>query len=73
MRRDPLTRSITIRLPNNVIKAIDTAAKKIRLTPHQGMLPEDYYRGGRSAIIRLLLALGLKAFKTRPTRNQKKG
>jgi len=61
-RRNPKPASIHVRLPPDLLRRVQTAQGNIRLSPDQGRTPEDYYHGGFSAIIRLLLTIGLDTF-----------
>lgn len=70
MRTPQPNTSITLRIPNGLLKKIDKAAETMRLRALNGNLPDDTYGASRSAIIRLLISGGLRAFEkhasTRP-------
>lgn len=64
MRRPQVTTSITLRIPDGLLKRIDQAAETLRLRADKGELPDDTYGASRSAIMRYLITAGLRAFKT---------
>jgi len=53
---------IHVRVPEDLMRRLHAARNRIRLSPDQGRTPEDYYHGGISAIVRLLLTMGLDTF-----------
>lgn len=73
MSRRKHTIAVTVRIPRQTVVEIDRCRRRIALSPDNYHSPEDFYTGGRSAVIRLLITLGIRALKHRPPPIGKKG
>lgn len=52
--------SVSVRLPAELVARVDACVVNLRLSKNPDLSPENIYSGGRSAIIRLLLTVGLE-------------
>jgi hypothetical protein len=61
-KKRPL-RMISLRVDPELVHKADTIAKSLRLARLDGFPPADYYKSGRSPVLRLALKLGLQAIR----------
>lgn len=64
--------SVSVRLPAELVDRVDACVVNLRLSKNPDVSPENIYSGGRSAIIRLLLTLGLERLENGHSRNPRK-
>lgn len=64
--------SVSVRLPAELVARVDACVVNLRLSKNPDISPENIYSGGRSAIVRLLLTIGLETLENGHTRSTRK-
>ena len=64
--------SVSVRLPTELVARVDACVKNLRLSKNPDISPENIYSGGRSAIVRLLLTIGLETLENGHHRSTRK-